>query len=137
MATGISNLPDFSQQVGFLVPPINSGVDPEKCDVLHETIITATGTERREVLLARLREVASAVEADCAERGVLTWIVFRNEDLDDEIRIFGRYSTKEDMIRHDERSEMVKFWVHSRDKGDIKKIERRGYVPNGKGWIKR
>jgi len=57
--------------------------------------------------------------------------------LDDDIgaRIFARFETRDAMERHARTKDVADFW--SKSKEDIKQMEWRCYVPNGKGWLHR
>ncbi|KAJ2906623.1 hypothetical protein MKZ38_000878 [Zalerion maritima] len=133
MATGL-DLMHYSLSSGFLAPP--SRPEPEPCGIMHDTRILATSPASRDVLLSRLAAIAKVVEKDDGKTGVLTYMVFKGLDDDTECRIFARYKGQTEMRAHEARKEMVGFWEMSREK-ETKKMEQRGYVENGKGWLKR
>jgi quinol monooxygenase YgiN len=137
MATDL-DLSFWTHVAGFIDADDKLGKDWEEreereCGVMYDVkIICKNGM--RVVVKERLVRLAEGMEDD-GSKGVLTWMVFEGLDHETDLRIFGRYVDRDSMEALRAREEMVEFWRGS--KGEIERIEQRGYVPNGKGWLHR
>ncbi|KAH4042334.1 hypothetical protein HBH64_017510 [Parastagonospora nodorum] len=100
--------------------------------VIQDMRITCVSAEAREMLLVVLKGLVDGVEAN---EGMLTYTAFACLDDDVGARIFGRWKTREDMERFIRRDDVNGFWM--KNKGHVKAMEQRLYVPNGKGWLHR
>ncbi|KAL5318148.1 hypothetical protein ACEPPN_013207 [Leptodophora sp. 'Broadleaf-Isolate-01'] len=136
MGTIMSTSVDVSYNsaiAGFLDLP----GDRRECGIMQDTRIICSSPSARASVLFKLKALATVIEA--AEKmescGVFTYMVF--ESLDDEtgVRIFGRFADRESMETFLRRKEVVGFWLGSKE--EVKSMECRGYVPNGKGWLHR
>ena len=105
---------------------------------MHDTRIVCKSPEARSVLRARLLALARSIEADSAGPGadVYTWMAFECLDNDMDLRVFARTKDRTALDKLSRRPEVVNFWKESRE-GEIERIDQRGYVPNGKGWLHR
>jgi quinol monooxygenase YgiN len=110
--------------------------DGRQCGVMYDIKIVAKSPEARAVLKDRLAALAKKIEADTDKEQVLTWMAFECLDNDRDLRVYGRFKDRAAMARVNEREDVVAFWKESRD-NEIERIEQRGYVPNGKGWLHR
>lgn len=131
MSTGF-DLSHYSAIGGFLDAP----GDSRQCGVMYDTKIVAKSAEARALLKQRLATLAKKIEADNDAGQVLTWMAFEGLDNDKDLRVYGRFKDRAAMARLNERDDVVGFWKESRD-NEIDRIEQRGYVPNGKGWLHR
>lgn len=131
MSTGF-DLSHYTAIGGFLDAP----GDARQCGVMYDTKIVAKTPEARAVLRDRLATLAKKMEAETDKGQVLTWMAFESLDNDRDLRVYGRFRDRAAMAGVNEREDVVGFWKESRD-GEIERIEQRGYVPNGKGWLHR
>ncbi|OCL09737.1 hypothetical protein AOQ84DRAFT_290659 [Glonium stellatum] len=110
--------------------------DKPECGIMQDTRIVCISPSARGKTLASLQKLAERVERTeraAIRKSVYTYQVF--ESLDDEIsaRIFARFSDREAMERFLRREEVVGFWMGVKE--EVKSMECRGYLPNGKGWL--
>lgn len=131
MSTGF-DLSHYGAVGGFLDAPGNS----RECGVMYDTKIVAKSAEARAVLKDRLVALAKNIEAGNDADQVLTWMAFESLDNDKDLRVYGRFKDRAAMAKLNERDDVVNFWKESRE-NEIDRIEQRGYVPNGKGWLHR
>ncbi|KAH7126757.1 hypothetical protein B0J11DRAFT_579194 [Dendryphion nanum] len=132
--TGL-DLSHYRLITGFLDLP---GTRPE-ASIMQDIRITCTSPSARTALISSLTTLVNGIE-DQGRRnggagGVLTYMAF--ESLDDEVgvRVFGRWDTREDMERFIRREDVGAFWMGNKE--NVKAMEQRGYLPNGKGWLHR
>jgi quinol monooxygenase YgiN len=126
MSTGL-DLTHYSVSSGFLD---KSGTCAEAA-LIYDTRITCASSGARASLLAKLKAVAEAEERDA--EGTMTFFVL--ESLDDEtgVRVMERYGSKAALEEHLQSQRMREFWLGAKE--EIKSLEARWYVPNGKGWL--
>lgn len=123
----------YSAIAGFLDLP----GDRRECGIIQDTRIICSSQSARASVLVKFKALATVIEA--AEKmeslGVFTYMVF--ESLDDEtgVRVFGRFADRESMEAFSRRKEVTGFWLGSKE--EVKSMECRGYVSNGKGWLHR
>jgi quinol monooxygenase YgiN len=129
MTTGL-DLMHYAPVHGYLDKPD----DLRECEVMQDTRIWCKSSSTREAVLDRLGKVAKELESDNSHK-VYTFEVCKNEDADDEVRIFSRFGDRDTMEAHLASSRMLDFWLASKE--DIGRMESRGYVPNNKGWLHR
>jgi len=132
MTTGL-DLMHYSCIGGYIDQP----GDMKNCVIMRDTRISCISTKARVVVLSKLAQLAQQIEnAEAKEgRGVYTWMAFSSLDNDTSVRIFARFGSREAMERHVRRKDVAKFWSESKE--DIKQMEWRCYLPNGKGWLHR
>jgi quinol monooxygenase YgiN len=126
MTTGM-DLTHYTETSGFL--------DKSKicleCGIIYDTRIVCNSAKDRDIVLQKLAAVAEHAEQD--EEGTYTFLVLKSLDNDYHVRIFERYANWEAMEVHKKADKVVKFWLGS--KAEVKSMEGRAYVPNGKGWL--
>ncbi|KAF2110060.1 hypothetical protein BDV96DRAFT_651215 [Lophiotrema nucula] len=132
--TGL-DLNHYKCVAGFLDLP----GDKTECGIMQDVRITCTSASARDSLLSSLSQLVTSVEkqtrADGGKDGVLTYMAFANLDDDVGARIFGRWKTREDMERFIRREEVNSFLFANKE--NVRAMEQRGYLPNGKGWLHR
>jgi hypothetical protein len=128
MTTGL-DLMHYSCVSGYIDQP----GDKKECEIMQDTRISCISGNAREAVLSKLKLLAISVEAD--SKGVYTWMAFSSLDDDMGVRIYTRFETRVAMEGYSRRKDVAEFWSESKD--DIKQLEWRCYVPNGKGWLHR
>jgi len=107
--------------------------DKRECKIMQDTRISCVSANAREEVLSKLKVLSKSIES--SRDMVYTWMAFSSLDDDVEVRIFARFETREAMERHARTKDVAVFWSDSKD--DIKQMDSRCYVPNGKGWLHR
>lgn len=113
--------------------------DKTECGIMQDVRITCVSADARKSLLSSLTTLVKSVEEGARNNGgkygVLTYMAFAN--LDDEVgaRIYGRWKTREEMEKFIRREEVNAFWFANKE--NVRAMEQRGYLPNGKGWLHR
>lgn len=128
MSIGL-DLTHYTETSGFLDKSGNC----KECGVMYDTRIECQSPQARDAVLAKL--AVNAQHAEKNEEGTYTFFVLKSLDNETQVRIFERYASWEAMEAHQKDAKMVNFWLSS--KGEIKSLEGRAYVPNGKGWLHR
>lgn len=111
--------------------------DKRECGIMLDQRILCKSAASRASVANALKAFAAAVSKEEKERpsGVLTFMAF--ECLDDEVgaRLFSRFESREAMEMFIRREDVNGFWQGV--KADVRGMEQRGYLPNGKGWLHR
>lgn len=132
--TGL-DLNHYRLVAGFLDLPGNK----TEASVTQDVRITCASSSARDSLLSSLSFLVTSVEKGERENGgkngVLTYMAFASHDDDVGARIYGRWRTREDMERFIRRDEVIAFWMGNKE--NVRAMEQRGYLPNGKGWLHR
>ncbi|KAF2663993.1 hypothetical protein BT63DRAFT_461110 [Microthyrium microscopicum] len=123
MSTGL-DLMHYSPAGGFLDAP----GDLSECEIMTDTRIWCVDAVSRSSVVAKLDNVAGK-----AASGVYTFLVAASLDDETEVRILSRFRDR--MAMEEQERAMVGFWQGS--KGEVRRMESRGYLPNGKGWLHR
>lgn len=126
MSTGL-DLTHYTETAGFLDKPGNC----QECEVIYDTRIECNTPQDRNTILAKLAVIAEHIAEH--EDGTSTFLVLKSLDSDTHLRIFERYASWEAMLAHQKGDKLVDLWLGS--KAEIKSMEGRAYVPNGKGWL--
>lgn len=121
----------------LLAGHLDSSGTKQECGIMLDQRILCKSPAARTSLTAHLKSLATAItEAEKkSSSGVLTFMAF--ECLDDEVgaRLYSRFTSREDMERFIRRHEVDAFWQAV--KGEVRGMEQRAYLPNGKGWLHR
>lgn len=125
MSTGL-DLTHYTETCGFLDKSANC----RECGVMYDTRIECNTAADRGAVLGKLVAIAEHAEK---EEDTYTFFVLKSLDNETQVRIFERYASWEAMEKHQGSQGMVGFWLSS--KGEIKSMDGRAYVPNGKGWL--
>ena len=128
MTTGL-DLAHYEDTSGFLD---RSGTCAEG-DIIYDTRILCHNSQARECVVEKLSAIAEYVQEE--EKGTHTFWVLKSLDQDDEVRIFERYQSWNSMETHQNSQKLLEFWYGT--KKEIKSMEGRAFVPNGKGWLHR
>ncbi|OAA53983.1 hypothetical protein SPI_09190 [Niveomyces insectorum RCEF 264] len=133
MATGF-DLQHYNRVAGFL----DLSGDSTPCGLMYDTRVVCKSAATRDTVLARLIALGPAIETSgLAKNGaILTWMAFASQDHDNDARIFARFRDKTGLDAYNRLSAVLEFWAVGKE-NDIDKIEQRGYVENGKGWLHR
>lgn len=111
--------------------------DKKECGIMLDQRILAKGPRARQNISAHLRSLTATIWKTEKESpsGVLTFMAF--ECLDDEVgaRLYSRFESKEAMERFIRRADVDAFWQRVRQ--ELRGMEQRAYLPNGKGWLHR
>lgn len=111
--------------------------DRKECGIMLDQKILCKSAEDLHAVSAALKSFVDTVSQTEEEKpeGVLTFMAF--ECLDDEVgaRLFGRFESREAMEVFLRREDVNGFWQSV--KSQVRGMEQRGYVPNGKGWLHR
>jgi len=129
MTTGL-DLMHYGPAGGFL----DRHGDKRECDVMQDCRIWCQSEKDRDAVLGRLELFAKDLESN-GDGDVYTFLITKGLDDATELRIFSRFKDQTTTDRHLASAGMLKFWNES--KSEIKKMESRGYFPNGKGWLHR
>jgi quinol monooxygenase YgiN len=132
MTTGL-DLAHYRSVGGFLDLP----GDKCECEIMQDTRIVCKSADARKSVLERLQKLTKTIQASEEKKssGVLTYMAFESLDNDIAVRLYGRYATRDSMESFLRRSDVLNFWMQS--KNDVATMESRGYLPNGKGWLHR
>jgi len=128
MTTGL-DLTHYEDTSGFLD---RSGTCIEG-EIFYDTRILCHNSQARESVVEKLSSISKYVEEE--EKSTYTFWVLKSLDKDDEIRIFERYQSWGSMETHQKSQKLLDFWFGT--KKEIKSMEGRTFVPNGKGWLHR
>ncbi|KAF2659220.1 hypothetical protein K491DRAFT_689345 [Lophiostoma macrostomum CBS 122681] len=116
--------------------------DAPPAGIMQDMRMTCTSPSARETLLSSLSSFVSALHSESLsardeslKNGILTYMAFVSVDDDVGVRIFGRWRTREDMERFIRRDDAVGFWMGNKE--NVRAMEQRLYVENGKGWLHR
>ena len=131
MSTGF-DLQHYSLVSGFLDGP----GDKRACGVMQDINITCKSRAARDTVVQRLKELGMKLENEKAGGEVLTWTAYESQDNELGARILGRFKNKKAMMTLNRRPEVMDFWAACKEK-EIERVEQRGYVENGKGWLHR
>jgi quinol monooxygenase YgiN len=131
MSTGL-DLSNYRCTAGWLDGGSSKGVKKE-CMVMRDLRIRCKDGKSREAVLARLGKLIAGVEGK--EDGALTLMAFENLDDDVGVRVFSRWSERDEMESFDRKKEAKEFWLASKD--EVASMEWQCYAPNGKGWLHR
>ncbi|EPE04254.1 hypothetical protein F503_04769 [Ophiostoma piceae UAMH 11346] len=128
------DLQHYSRVAGFLDKP----GDARACGFMYDVKIECKSSDARGRILARLRELGPKVEASelTARGALLTWMGFASQDSDKDARIFMRFRDKAAFQEYVRLQDVAGFWAAGKDE-DIDKVQQRGYVENGRGWLHR
>ncbi|KAL5362256.1 hypothetical protein BJX96DRAFT_176992 [Aspergillus floccosus] len=110
--------------------------DSRECGIMHDTLIVCKSPEARGRVVKRLTALADSLAGESANEGLYSYVGFECLDNETDCRILGRWHACEDMERTIRKSEVAEFWDAGKEE-DIARIEQRGYIPNGKGWLHR
>lgn len=127
MTTGF-DLTHYEDVSGFL----DKSGDKKECGVIHDTRILCSSSSARDTILKKLGGIAGNAEK---EKGTYTLWVLKSLDHDDQVRIFERYEDWAAMEAHQSSPALIKLLLDSKE--EIKSVEGRAYLPNGKGWLHR
>ncbi|KAH7402501.1 hypothetical protein BKA66DRAFT_403920, partial [Pyrenochaeta sp. MPI-SDFR-AT-0127] len=101
-------------------------------EVMQDIRITCVSASSLAALISSLAKLVNGVEG---VDGTLTYTAFKSLDDNVGARIYGRWSSRESMEKFVRREDVNNFWVAN--KGHVRAMEQRLYVPNGKGWLHR
>lgn len=101
-------------------------------EIMQDIRITCTDAAARDSMLASLTAFVDSVQPT---QETLTYMAFASLDDDVGARIFGRWKTREDLERFIRREDVNAFWMGNKEQ--VRAMEQRLYVPNGKGWLHR
>jgi len=132
MTTGL-DLMHYSCIGGYIDKP----ADQHECEIMQDTRISCISATARVAVSFKLAKLAKSIEAAEGKEsnGVYTWMAFSSLDDDTSMRIFARFKSRDAMEMHIRRKYMAEFWSESKE--EIKQMEWRCYLPNGKGWLHR
>ncbi|KAH7406050.1 hypothetical protein DE146DRAFT_779536 [Phaeosphaeria sp. MPI-PUGE-AT-0046c] len=125
--TGL-DLNHYRAVAGFL----DASHEREEAGVMQDVKITCISGAAREELLVGLKRLVEGVNGD---GGTLSYMGFACLDDDAGARIFGRWKSREDLERFIRKDEMNAFWVANKEQ--IRGMDQRLFIPNGKGWLHR
>jgi len=128
MTTGL-DLMHYELVAGYIDKP----GDKTECALMQDTRIVATSPDTKKAIVAKLKALAADVEA--AEEGIYTWMAFSSLDDETGLRIYTRFASREAMEKYQKRKDVLDFWFAIKEQ--VKQMEWRCYVPNGKGWLHR
>ncbi|KJR83762.1 uncharacterized protein SPSK_00166 [Sporothrix schenckii 1099-18] len=133
MTTGF-DLQHYARVGGFLDRP----GDGRACGFMYDVKIKCTSAEARDRVAARLTALAPAIEAAAPTQdgGILTWVAFASQDVDTDARLLMRFRDKAAFHAYTKLPAVLDFWAAGKEE-DVDKMEQRGYVENGKGWLRR
>lgn len=121
----------------FLSGFIDRDGEKKECGIMLDQKILCKSSVARTRVSDSLKRLGDAIaESEKASTsGVLTFMTF--ESLDDETgaRIYSRFESRKTMERFIRREDVNAFWQSA--KTEVRGMEQRGYVPNGKGWLHR
>lgn len=100
---------------------------------MQDIQIYCKSPEARASVVKRLEKVSAAAEK--GDAGIYTYMTFKAQDNDTQIRIYSRYQDRATMEKHTREKEVIDFWTESKE--DIERMDHRAYFPNGKGWLHR
>ena len=105
--------------------------------VMQDVRIVCSSPAVRDSVLSSLKTLVSSVEQNERQKGTgtLTYMGFKSLDDDLGLRIFGRWATREDMEKFIRGEQVGRFWEGV--KKDVRSMEQRSYLENGKGWLHR
>ncbi|KAI9371741.1 hypothetical protein BJX61DRAFT_534527 [Aspergillus egyptiacus] len=126
MSTGL-DLTHYTETSGFLD---KSGTCAE-CEVMYDTRIECHTQQGRNSVIRKLAAVAEHAVAN--DDGTSTFLVLQSLDSGTHLRIFERFASWKALLEHQRGEKLVNVWLSS--KGEIKSMEGKAYVPNGKGWL--
>ncbi|CAK7202385.1 hypothetical protein SEUCBS139899_005108 [Sporothrix eucalyptigena] len=128
------DLQHYSRVGGFLDKP----GDGTPCGLMYDVKIKCKSSEARDRVLARLTALGPEIEASkpTADGGILTWMAFASQDNDTDARLLIRLRDKAAFHAYTKLQPVLDFWAASKE-DDVDKMEQRGYVENGKGWLHR
>ncbi|CAK7210967.1 hypothetical protein SBRCBS47491_000958 [Sporothrix bragantina] len=128
------DLQHYSRVGGFLDKP----GDCTKCGLMYDVKIKCKTPEARDRVVARLAALGPEIEASqpTADGGILTWMGFASQDVDTDARMLIRFRDKAAFHAYTKLQSVLDFWAAGKE-DDIDKMEQRGYVENGRGWLHR
>ena len=126
MSTGF-DLTHYTDTAGFLD---RSGTCRE-AGVMYDTRIACASAAARDAVLAKLAKLAKQVQAQYED--TYTFYVLKSLDDETSVRVFERYKDWHAMEAHQRSEGWTGFLLGSKE--EVKSLEGRAYVPNGKGWL--
>ncbi|CAK7224045.1 hypothetical protein SCUCBS95973_005387 [Sporothrix curviconia] len=128
------DLQHYSRVGGFLDKP----GDGTACGLMYDVKIKCKTTEARDRVVARLAALGPQIEASAptVDGGILTWMGFASQDVDTDARMLIRFRDKAAFHAYTKLQPVLDFWAAGKE-DDIDKMEQRGYVENGRGWLHR
>lgn len=129
MNTGL-DLVHYEDVGGFLDKKGNK----TECGIIWDTWITVKEGKVDKVLES-LKGLAKWVEE--SEPEAYSYLIHRglDEDNRNELRVLERYATREGMEAHMSSKPVLDFFRGAAK--DVVRLENRGYLPNGLGWLHR
>ncbi|KAK2748943.1 hypothetical protein FQN57_007226 [Myotisia sp. PD_48] len=129
MTTGL-DLVNYEDVAGFMDKP----GDMTECGIIWDTRLTINEASFEQVLsnLTRLAEWVEKSEPD-----TYTFLIHKglDEENKNELRVLERYRTRDALEKHQASAEVLLFFRENKDA--IVRLENRGYLPNGLGWLHR
>ncbi|KAF2476238.1 uncharacterized protein BDR25DRAFT_375052 [Lindgomyces ingoldianus] len=114
---------------GFL----DSSHSRAECEIMQDVRIVCIENSARTAVLSSLYKLITGVETseqvNGGKGGVLTYMGFASLDDDLGVRLFGRWRTRGEFESFIRRGDVGRFWEEN--KGNVRSMEQRGYVPNG------
>ncbi|KAF2793438.1 hypothetical protein K505DRAFT_244409 [Melanomma pulvis-pyrius CBS 109.77] len=136
--TGL-DLSHYRLVAGFLDLPTKSAAIPTPASIILDIRVTSTTASARPDILTSLTSLTNTIEQEerssTTASGTATYMAFASLDDETGVRIFGRWKTRDDMERFLRREDVLEFWMEN--KVNVKAMEQRAYLPNGKGWLHR
>ncbi|KAH7078965.1 hypothetical protein BKA63DRAFT_507478 [Paraphoma chrysanthemicola] len=114
---------------GFLDSPSPS---PTPATIMQDMRIICTSPGARTTLLGALKAFAESISPSDE---TLTYMAFASLDDDVGARIYGRWKSREGFEAFIRQEDVVAFWMAVKE--NVKGMDQRLYVPNGKGWVHR
>lgn len=127
------DLNHYAYLAGFL----DRDGDRRECSIMLDQRIRCKSATARSTLVPHLKTLASTITSTERDNpsGVLTFMAVESLDDDEGARIYARFETREAMEAFLRRGEVDAFWQAV--KGEVRGMEQRAYLPNGKGWLHR
>lgn len=128
------DLQHYSRAAGFL----DHFGDARPCGFMYDMVILCKSSDSRISVVKRLKELGLKLESSplTVSGKLLTWMSFESQDNDRDARVFMRFQDKADFQKYSRLPEVLEFWAAGKD-ADVDKMQQRGYVENGRGWLHR
>ena len=118
--------------------------DGAACGLMYDVKIKCTSPAARDRVVARLADLGPEIQHEASKRttdddgvgGILTWMAFASQDVDTDARMLMRFRDKTAFHAYTKLQPVQDFWAAGKAE-DIDKMEQRGYVENGRGWLHR
>lgn len=127
------DLNHYSLLSGFL----DRDGDKKECGIMLDQKIMCKSAIARQSVDSALKSLAAKVSETekASPSGILTFMAF--DCLDDEVgaRLYSRFESREAMEAFIRRQDVNAFWQGV--KAEVRGMEQRAYLPNGKGWLHR